>query len=207
MHDQVKAVLFDFGLVLSGPANVVVWDEMKRELAMDEATFHPSYWQFRDEYDRGTLNGTEYWNAVAGRKLQDAEVAELKRLDTELWTDMNEPMVAWAERLQKAGVKTGILSNIGDAMEDGIRGKLAWVAEFTHAVWSHQLKMRKPEPEIYAVAVKGLGVPAEQILFVDDREENIRGAEAAGMLGIVYKNHAAFLAEMERRDFLDLWGA
>lgn len=183
MHDQVKAVLFDFGLVLSGPANVVVWDEMKRELAMDEATFHPSYWQFRDEYDRGTLNGTEYWNAVAGRKLQDAEVAELKRLDTELWTDMNEPMVAWAERLQKAGVKTGILSNIGDAMEDGIRGKLAWVAEFTHAVWSHQLKMRKPEPEIYAVAVKGLGVPAEQILFVDDREENIRGAEAAGDVG------------------------
>jgi len=207
MHDQVKAVLFDFGLVLSGPANVTVWDEMKRELAMDEAQFHAGYWQVRDEYDRGTLNGTEYWNAVAGRKLTDAELVTLKHLDTELWTDMNEPMVAWAERLQKAGVKTGILSNIGDAMEHGVRGKLAWIAEFTHAVWSHQLKMRKPEPEIYAVAVEGLGVPAEQILFVDDREENIRAAEAAGMLGIVYQNHTEFLAEMERRGFLELWSA
>jgi putative hydrolase of the HAD superfamily len=206
MGHQVKAVLFDFGMVLSGPPNVAAWDGMKLQLARDEPSFHASYWQFRDDYDRGTLSGTEYWNAVAGRDLQETELVELKRLDTDLWTDMNEPMVAWAERLQKAGVKTGILSNIGDAMEDGVRGKLAWVAEFTHAVWSHQLKMRKPEPEIYAVAVEGLGVPAEQILFIDDREENIRGAEAAGMQGIVYQDHAAFLAEMERRGFRDLWG-
>jgi len=203
----VKAVLFDYGKVLSGPEKIESWNGMRDLLGVTEAKFHELYWKYRDEYDRGTIGGTEYWRNIArdiALPLADRSLADLKKLDVEMWTDLNLPMVEWAQRLQKAGLRTGILSNIGDAMEQGVRAKFAWVEHFTHATWSHTLKMRKPEPEIYAAAAKGLGVEPREVLFIDDREDNVVGARAAGMRAVVYTLHAEFEREIDRMGFAAL---
>jgi putative hydrolase of the HAD superfamily len=105
-------------------------------------------------------------------------------------------MIAWAAALQKAGVKTGILSNIGDAMEDGIRSRFAWVDEFGHRTFSHRLGIAKPDAAIYHHAAQGLGVTEEEILFIDDREENIAAARSVGMTALQYSDHAAFVLAM-----------
>ena len=44
-------------------------------------------------------------------------------------------------------------------------------------------------------------VPAEAILFIDDKPENTLAAEAAGMQAIVYRDHAQFLNEMAARGY------
>ncbi len=199
---RVSAVLFDFGMVLSGPPSPVAWDAMKGLLGLREDSFRAAYWAPRDDYDRGTLNAETYWKAVAdvaGITLSDADRTRLIALDVDLWTEMNLPMIAWVQALHAAGVRTGILSNIGDAMAAGIRAKFDWIGSFNHAVWSHELLMRKPEPAIYAAAVKGLGVPAAEVLFLDDRQENIDAAIAAGLQGLVYTEHESFEREMRQR--------
>ena len=114
---------------------------------------------------------------------------------------MNEPMLAWVGELHAAGVRTGILSNIGDAMEAGICAKFEWIGRFDYALWSHALNMRKPEAPIYDAAANGLGVRPDRILFIDDKRENIEAAEAAGMQGIVYTDHDGFEREMVRRGY------
>ena len=197
----VKAVLFDYGKVLSGPEKVESWHGMRDLLGLSEAKFGELYWKYRDDYDRGTLSGTEYWSNIAREiafPFADQRLTELQQLDVEMWTDLNLPMVEWAQRLQNAGILTGILSNIGDAMEQGVRAKFTWIDGFTHATWSHTLKMRKPEPEIYAAAAHGLGVEPSQVLFIDDREDNVAGARAVGMRAVVYGPHAEFERELER---------
>jgi putative hydrolase of the HAD superfamily len=197
----VKAVLFDYGRVLSGPEKAQAWESMRGLLGLSEEKFREMYWKYRDDYDRGTLSGTEYWSNIArdvAFALDDDSLLELKNLDVEMWTDLNLPMVEWAHRLKNAGIRIGILSNIGDAMEQGVRAKFAWVEGFTHATWSHLLKMRKPEPGIYAAAAKGLGVEPSEVLFIDDRVDNVAGAQAVGMLGVVYGLHGDFEREMER---------
>jgi putative hydrolase of the HAD superfamily len=198
---SVKAVLFDYGRVLSGPEKVESWQGMRALLGLSESKFLELYWKYRDDYDRGTLSGTEYWRSIARDvtfPLKNSGLVELEQLDVEMWTDPNPPMVDWAGRLKRAGIRTGILSNIGDAMEAGVRAKFAWLEGFTHITWSHLLKMRKPEPAIYTAAAKGLGVEPGEVLFIDDREDNIAGAQAVGMLGVVYGAHAEFEREMER---------
>ncbi len=45
--------------------------------------------------------------------------------------------------------------------------------------------------------MEGLGVPAAEILFLDDREENVQGARAAGMATLQYTRHEAFLQAMQ----------
>jgi putative hydrolase of the HAD superfamily len=56
---------------------------------------------------------------------------------------------------------------------------------------------RKPEPEIYAITLERLGVPAEACVFVDDLEPNVDAAKTAGMRGIVHRETAQTIAELE----------
>lgn len=196
---NVEAVLFDYGMVLSGPPDPAARLGMERLLGVDAASFHAAYWRHRDAYDRGVLSGRAYWSKVAGdlHSAVDAGVVDaLIAADTDLWTQPNLPMIRWAAALQRAGMKTGILSNIGDAMEAGIRGRFPWLADFTHFTFSHRLDMAKPDAGIYLHAVEGLGCRPERILFIDDREENIVAARAVGMTAIQYSSHDAFLEEM-----------
>ena len=196
----ISAVLFDYGLVLTGPADPAARATMQRVLGVEDALVQAAYWRYRDAYDRGTLSGVEYWHAVArdvGRTLDAKSLPELITADNALWTQPNEPMIDWAARLQRAGMKTGILSNIGDEMEAGVRSRFAWLAEFAHHTFSHRLGIAKPDAAIYLHAIQGLGVVPEEILFIDDRLENIEAARAVGMMAVQYPGHEAFLAEME----------
>lgn len=57
--------------------------------------------------------------------------------------------------------------------------------------------LRKPDPEIYALAAERLRLPPEQILFVDDLAPNVRAAAAAGMVGIQHTDGASTVDELE----------
>lgn len=198
---DVKAVLFDYGLVLSGPPDPATWEAMKRILAADEAAFSAAYWGPRHDYDRGVLNGKTYWHEVAqhlGRQLTPEQHQRLIDADTALWTQPNQSMIDWAAQLQAAGIRTGILSNIGDAMEEGVLARCGWLSSFFHLTFSHRLLMAKPEAAIYTHAIEGMRVPPHQLLFVDDREENIRAAREAGMQAIQYTNHDEFVLAMHQ---------
>ncbi|HEY6695826.1 MAG TPA: HAD family phosphatase [Solirubrobacteraceae bacterium] len=56
---------------------------------------------------------------------------------------------------------------------------------------------RKPEPEIYALTLERLGLPAAACVFVDDLEPNVEAARDAGMEGIVFRDTAQAIAELE----------
>jgi putative hydrolase of the HAD superfamily len=205
--EPIDAVLFDYGLVISAPPLPAAWERMKTITGLDEAGFHAGYWAYRHAYDRGTHTGAEYWRLAAqhsGVTIDDEQVAALIAADVDLWGGLNEPMLNWIWRLQAAGVRTGILSNMGDAMAAGLLAKYTWLDKFDHRVWSYTLKLAKPEPEIYDHAVRGLGTDPARTLFVDDKPENIAAAEAAGLQAICYADHAAFEQEMLARGWKKL---
>jgi putative hydrolase of the HAD superfamily len=198
---KISAVLFDYGMVLSSVPDELDWRALERVLGAEEKEFQAAYWKYRDAYDRGALSAATYWNTVA-RDLEKSIDPEVLRAlidaDTTVWTRPNTVMMEWATRLNRAGIKTGLLSNIGDAMEIGVLGRFPALMEFTHHTFSHRLGIAKPDADIYRYAVEGLGVPAGEILFVDDREENILAARTAGMVAVQYLEHGRFEAEMAR---------
>jgi len=209
---DVRTVLFDYGQVLSGPPDPVAWARLRTITGLDEARLHAGYWAYRHDYDRGALTGPAYWNAVAihaGITLDASQLAAILVADVDVWTSLNMPMVAWAARLQRAGVRTGILSNIGDSIAEGIIAKLPWLSGFYRCVWSYALGMAKPEPAIYLKTAEALDTPLANILFLDDREENITAAQSVGMQTIHYdyRDHAAFELEMRDRGFVSLLDA
>ena len=123
---RIRAVLFDYGMVLSNVPEEAAWRRLEHVLDAEQAGFQAAYWKYRDAYDRGALSAQTYWESVA-RDLEkpiDADVLRaLVDADTNVWTQPNVEMMEWSARLNLAGIKTGILSNIGDAMELGVLGR------------------------------------------------------------------------------------
>ena len=68
---------------------------------------------------------------------------------------------------------------------------------FQVTLCSCYLGLRKPESAIYQQALGILGRPAERVLFIDDRAENVAGAEAAGMKAVRFEGEAALRRELE----------
>ena len=203
----VQAVLFDYGMVLSGPPDPAAWARMRTITGLDEDRFHEGYWAHRHAYDRGDLNAETFWNqAVSQTKalLTPDQLAALIAADVDYWSTLNQPMLAWVERLQSAGFPTGILSNMPAAMETGLRARHPWIEAFNHHTWSHAVNLAKPEPAIYAHAAQGLGVPSANILFLDDKAENIDAALSAGMQAIFYSSFPSLEREMTARGLVSL---
>ncbi len=201
---RIDAVLFDYGQVLSLPPEPAAWERLRDLTGLEEQHFHAIYWEFRHDYDRAALTGPAYWQAVANRAgitLDEAQITSLFAADVDVWTSLNLPMVEWAARLQHAGIRTGILSNIGDSIAEGIIARFPWLSGFYHCTWSYALFMAKPEHAIYLRTAEALRTALANILFIDDREENIAAAVAVGMQAIHYTTHPAFEREMRDRGF------
>ena len=199
---RVETVLFDYGQVLSNPPDPAAWARLLSITGLDETHLHAGYWKFRHDYDRGALTGQTYWQAVAADAdiiLNAAQITKLLAADVDLWSSLNLPMVDWAARLQGAGIRTGILSNIGDSMADGLIARFPWLSKFDQCIWSYELLLAKPEPEIFLKTAEALRTAPVNILFIDDREENIAAAAALGMQTLHFARYDAFTKEMRQR--------
>jgi putative hydrolase of the HAD superfamily len=181
---------------------------MRTIAGLSEDLLHREYWAHRHPYDRGDLIGQTYWNKVAAGAnitLTPTQIDQLIAADVEFWGELNPPMIDWAQRLQRAGIRIGILSNMPDVMAAGLLAKHGdWINKFDHHTWSYALNLAKPEAAIYHKATEGLGIPPAQILFIDDRADNIEAALAAGMQAIQYTDHSIFEHEMQARGLASL---
>src|SRR6185312_342007 len=131
----------------SNPEDPVAWANMLACTKLSDERFHDAYWAYRHDYDRHALNSVEYWQAVArhvGTSFDETKIARLNELDVDLWTNMNERVLGFAQNLQRAGMRTGILSNIGDAISQGIVKRLPWLSRFDVCAWSWELALAKP---------------------------------------------------------------
>jgi putative hydrolase of the HAD superfamily len=54
--------------------------------------------------------------------------------------------------------------------------------------------MLKPRPEIYQHVLDDLGISAAEAVFIDNREANVRGAEALGITGHLFTDVTALRA-------------
>ncbi len=205
---EVELVLFDYGQVLSTPPDPAAWGRMLTITGLPGDKLHKAYWALRHDYDRGTLNGPDYWYAVAKHvdvSFSHTQIEALLTADVDLWAQPNPPMIAWSAQLQRAGVRTAILSNIGDAMAVGLSARLPWLQSFERCIWSYAVRMAKPEPEIFRATVEMLHLEPDRILFIDDKHENVAAAQSLGMKAIRYPGHANFERSIQDSEFARLW--
>jgi putative hydrolase of the HAD superfamily len=202
----ISAVIFDYGMVLSGPADAAAHHELVEIFGAPAEVFEREYWAYRHAYDEGKFDGPGYWRQCAesaGMALSEDQIRRLIRVDIRMWSTLNPAMVEWAVAITSARLKTGILSNIGFELADAIKEQ-NWVKGLTHNTWSCELRLAKPDPSIYHHVLNAIQLPAEEVLFLDDRQENILSAEAVGLHGIIFRNVQQLQEDLQARGLASL---
>lgn len=185
----LRAVIFDFGMVLTGPPDAKAHDELLRITGLEAERFESFYWADRHAYDEGKLTGIAFWQKFvrdAGLNLPNSAIEDLNRWDARMWTTVDPDMLAWQQQLKQDGILTAILSNIGDSVHESLEREFDWLASFDALVWSYQLRVAKPDPAIFHYALKQLGTAAGETLFIDDKPVNVDAARALGINVLVY---------------------
>jgi putative hydrolase of the HAD superfamily len=201
----IRALVVDYGEVLSMPPDPGMLAEMARLVGGEQAHFTDAYWELRPAYDRGGLTGPAYWSAVGARlgtAIDAVLTTELVERDIALWSRIDDPMLDWANDAASAGVRVGLLSNMVAEIGVHLRDTLKLFERFTTITYSFEIGYAKPDPEIYLHALASLGVAPGEALFVDDRFPNVEAARALGMHAHRFHRREALLADIEAKYLL-----
>jgi putative hydrolase of the HAD superfamily len=197
----LRAVIFDYGRVLTGPPDPAAHAELLRITGLSLDRFENLYWMDRQAYDEGKLTGLEFWQKLvrdAGLNLNDSAIEELNSWDARMWTRVDPAMLAWQHAIKQRGLLTAIVSNMGDTVHEHMVRELDWLSRFDVLVWSYQLRVAKPDPAIYSYALQRLGTQPAETLFIDDKAENVDAAIALGMKGLIFST-----VEQLRKDLIE----
>jgi putative hydrolase of the HAD superfamily len=204
---NIRAVIFDYGEVLCTAPPADSLDFMASVFNVSREKFHQLYHENRERYDRGDLSPEEYWALIASRTgvaLKPGPLRQLRDADVEMWSNLNQTMLRWAFEIRSRGVKTAILSNMHADMATLVRQRFDWLSKFDCLVLSSELGLTKPAAAIFEHCLDCLDVPADEALFLDDREANVRGAQKAGIHGIVVRSLVQFRQELQAIGFSPL---
>jgi putative hydrolase of the HAD superfamily len=195
----VKALLLDVGGVvihhafeLRGRAETVFGLPAG---SLDRAgPFGPSLDPDWELVEAGKLVESEYWAAWTtdiGRRggRPDLTIQELWQvLYSGDETDFIRPeTVALAQEVTAAGAPVAMLSNDLTAFHGpDWAARVAAFRQLGPLLDAASLGARKPDPAAYAAATGRLGVPPASAVFTDDLDDNIRGAEAAGLSAVLF---------------------
>lgn len=194
-----QAVIFDFGGVLCFHPEPDRFDPIARSFGVSTPDFLRLFWANRTDYDAGRMDARDYWRRIAqgaGREVDEALLPALIRQEVELWSAFDERVLGWAAQLQARDFRTAILSNLPRPLGEELRITPGFLDPFDHVTFSYELGLVKPEPGIYADAVRGVGVEPQAALFLDDRPQNVEGARSSGLLAELYTTWEALLEEI-----------
>lgn len=199
---KIRALILDYGGVISQPQNHENIGNIVRSLKQDYASFMNVYYGLRGQYDAGQVSGKQYWINILRHYGFDPSDFDLPRLieeDVKSWTHPNKSMLRFLAENRDKIHKLAIISNMNYDSLAYIKNNFDWLPLFDECAFSCELGKNKPGREIYETCIKNLGLSPEECLFVDDSAENVAGAQRLGMPVIHYKGFSEFLHELDER--------
>jgi putative hydrolase of the HAD superfamily len=108
-----------------------------------------------------------------------------------------EPVLALVDRVRRAGVAVGVLSNSWGTGDYDPYAGYNLDQRFDAVVISDQVGLRKPDPAIYELAATKLAAPPSSCVFVDDTAHNLPAADRLGMAVVHFRDVASGVVEIE----------
>lgn len=188
---KISFIYFDVGgVAIKDFSDSNKWDIMIDQVMGIPPEFHKSFDSLYDKYEDDICLGKISVDDLLPF-IKERFHAQIPKDFSMLhyFVDHFEPNIGlWeeAEKLPKA-IKIGLLTDQYLGMLDLILSKnLIPNKNFTSIIDSSVLGVRKPYPQIYQIAQEKAGVPANEILFIDNREKNLAPAHQLGWQTYLY---------------------
>ncbi|AEF82632.1 HAD family hydrolase [Leadbettera azotonutricia] len=187
----VKAVVFDYGKVISFAPDHGVMDEIAAMAGVKREILEPVVWKMRGEYDRGTCSGPQYYGKVLqslGVNADETTLNKINEIDMHSWKRINPGTLKLMEDLKKAGYKIAILSNMPYDFLSWAREAIP-VFSLPHVgIFSCEVKAIKPEEAIYRKLLSELGCKSGETVFFDDILVNVEKAKELKINAFLWQN-------------------
>ena len=198
-----EAVVFDLGKVLVD----FDYSIAGRRIAAQSRLSAPEVQNYLDHspllyrYETGLMTRQEFFETVRDHTGFRGSLQEFGSFFADIFTEMPE-MTALQAALRRKGVPTYIFSNTNDLAIEHIRRAFPFFANFDGYILSYEVGAMKPAAKIYEALEAMTGKRGTQLVYLDDRQENIEAGAARGWQTILQTEPAKSRAAIERLGLL-----
>ena len=196
---MIKLVLFDLGNVLIDFDFSIAVERLQSLCPVNLIKVHKL---FRDsdlaqQWDRGFLSSERFYDTIQKELDLPLSLEQFRPLWNEIFAEKPD-MVRLARSLREKR-KVFVLSNTNPWHMEYLRARCSWLNEFHGLIASCDVRMMKPDPGIYRLAMERAGVQPSETFYVDDIEDYVSAARSLGIDAVVFKGYPEFAREVERR--------
>jgi glucose-1-phosphatase len=156
---------------------------------------------YRD-MERGAVTFWEFYEFVCDKTGYRGSIRDFH----ELWSDFFDGAMPGIEELLervRARYRVAFLSNSNEVHAELIPRKFSSLfAKDDRFIFSHRIKVAKPDPEIFRRALDTIGALAHQVVYVDDLSENVAAARSLGMQAFQFIDTLTLTRQLEAEGLL-----
>jgi len=138
------------------------------------------------EYECGRHTRQEFFEAIREAIEFQGDVAEFGGFFADIFAEI-PPMVSMQAELRRRGLKTYIFSNTNDLATEHIQRNFPFFGNFDGYILSYEVGGMKPQPKIYEAMEAMTGRRGADMVYLDDRLENIEAGAARGWQAILHE--------------------
>lgn len=182
------AIVFDLGKVLVDFDYSIAARKITARSQKPFAEIKPLIEQSRFiiDYESGRLSRREFFECVREAIGFQGTLEEFSGYFADIFTEI-PPMVELHAKLRQRGFQTYIFSNTNDLAVEDIRAKFPFFKNFDGYILSYEVGAMKPQPEIYQALEKMSGKSGADLIYIDDRAENVAGGAARDWRTILHE--------------------
>lgn len=139
------------------------------------------------EFECGRLTRRQFFDAVCHAIGFHGDLEEFGGYFADIFTEMPGTIALHAE-LRRRGFKTFIFSNTNDLAIEHVRRNFPFFKQFDGYIFSYEVGGMKPQPEIYAAMETLAGRRGADLVYLDDRPENVAVGAARGWRAILHES-------------------
>jgi FMN phosphatase YigB (HAD superfamily) len=138
------------------------------------------------QFETGLVTRQEFFDQVRSATGFLGDIHEFGGMFADIFTEM-PPMIELHAELRRRGFKTYIFSNTNDLAIEHIRRNFPFFQNFDGYIFSYEVKAMKPDEPIYKALESMTGRRGAEILYIDDRPENVEAGAVRGWRTILYE--------------------
>ena len=149
------------------------------------------------QYECGQVTRREFYEKVRDAVGFQGTLEEFGGYFADIFTEM-PAMIALHAELRRRGVPTYIFSNTNGLAIEHIKRNFPFFKNFDGYIYSHEIGAMKPDPKIYAAMEKVCDRRGADIIYLDDRSENVQGGLARGWKSVLHETPEKTRAALEK---------
>lgn len=178
---MIKAVVFDLGKVLLDFDYGIVAKRLAEhgKMSIGEIRSWISASPLLFRYETGLMSSNEFYDEICRHTGYTGELEDFSTCFGDIFTPI-EPMIALQRKLRARGYATHVFSNTNELAIRHIRETYPFFSDFDRYILSYEHRAMKPDRSLYEVVEKQTGQRGQQILYIDDRPENVEAGQGRG---------------------------